>query len=284
MSGSLALGFAALLHAHVSAGEPQALFTPRVAREVLREVRRFTAPEASQGVAVDARHFYAIGDREIGKYDKLSGERVAAWRDADGGAILHLNGGVAIDGRLHCAHSNYPGVPMASSIEVFDTGSLRHLGSHSFGVFQGSATWVDRRDGRWWVAFAHYDEKGGEPGKGVAWTSLVAFDDEWRRVAGWVFPADVVERLRPYSNSGGAWGSDGLLYATGHDAAEVYVLRLPDAGSVLESLRVIPAPLAGQGIAWDRDEAGILYGIVKARREVVAMRVAAGDETPARGA
>ena len=42
----------------------------------LQELRRFKAAEARQAVAVDAHHFYAIGNREIGKYDKRTGERV----------------------------------------------------------------------------------------------------------------------------------------------------------------------------------------------------------------
>ena len=36
------------------------------------------------------------------------------------------------------------------------------------------------------------------------------------------------------SNSGGTWGDDGRLYATGHDEGEVFALSLPTAGSVLE--------------------------------------------------
>jgi hypothetical protein len=35
---------------------------------------------------------------------------------------------------LHCAHSNDPGVPTVSSIEMWDAKTLRHTGSHSFGT------------------------------------------------------------------------------------------------------------------------------------------------------
>ena len=238
-----------------------------------QEIRRFAAAEATQGVAVDAGFFYAVGNREIGKYDKESGRKVAAWRDADGGRFVHLNACAVIDDRLYCAHSNYPDVPMLSSIEVFDPKTLEHVTAHDLGAGAGSATWVDRRAGRWWVAFANYDGKGGEPGKGAERTSVVAFDDKWRRIEAYSFPPEVVERFRPYSNSGGAWGRDGMLYVTGHDAAEVYVLRLPDAGSVLALSRVLAAPVAGQGIAWDPSDPGLLYGIVKSRREVVVSRL-----------
>jgi hypothetical protein len=246
---------------------------PTSGTRALRVIRRFHAEEARQGVAADAANIYAIGDQAIGKYDKPSGKRVAVWRGEADGPIVHLNSGVVVDGKLYCAHSNYPGVPMTSSIEIFDAVRVEHVGSHSFGIFEGSATWVDRRDRHWWVAFAHYEGRGDEAGKGPAWTSLVKFDDEWRRVEAFVFPPEVVTRFGNRSNSGGAWGRDGLLYATGHDAPEVYVLRLPDAGSALRLVETLPADIAGQGIAWDPVEPGVLYGIVKESRTIVVLRL-----------
>ena len=233
------------------------------------EVRRFSAEEARQGVAVDDRHFYAISNRHIGKYDKGSGERVGGWEGAPDGPIIHLDSGIVLDGRLYCAHSNYPGVPMVSSIEVFDTDTLEHVESHSFGIFGGSATWIDRADGHWWVAFGHYAGRGGVPDQGPAWTNLVKFDDSWRRVAGYVYPSEVVERFQQMSNSGGTWGEDGRLYATGHDDGEVFVLSLPTAGSILGLEEVIPVAAEGQGIAWDRSEPGTLYSILRSSRAVV---------------
>lgn len=233
------------------------------------EVRRFPTTEATQGVAVDADHFYAISNRHIGKYDKRSGERVDLWEGDPDGPIVHLDSGIVLDGRLYCAHSNYPGVPMVSSIEIFDTDTMAHVGSHSFGIFGGSATWVDWAEGHWWVAFGHYAGRGGVPDQGPAWTNLVQFDESWRRVAGYVYPTDVVDRFETMSNSGGTWGTDGLLYATGHDEGEVFVLSLPTAGSVLELRTTLPVTAEGQGIAWDRGEPGTLYSIIRSTREVV---------------
>ena len=237
------------------------------------EVRRFRAEEARQGIAVDDRHFYAISNRHIGKYDKQSGERVGGWEGPPGGPIIHLDSGIVLDGRLYCAHSNYPGVPMVSSIEVFETDTLEHVDSHSFGIFGGSATWVDRADGHWWVAFGHYAGFGGVPDQGPAWTNLVKFDESWRRVAGYVYPSEVVERFQQMSNSGGTWGEDGRLYATGHDDGAVFVLSLPTAGSVLGLQEVIPVAAEGQGIAWDRSEPGTLYSILRSTREVVVSKL-----------
>ena len=237
------------------------------------EVRRFATEEATQGVAVDADHFYAITNRRIGKYDKRSGERVDEWVGAADGPIIHLDSGIVRDGRLYCAHSNYPGIPMVSSIEIFETETMDHVGSHSFGIFGGSATWVDWAEGHWWVAFGHYAGFGGVADQGPAWTNVVQFDESWRRVAGYVYPSDVVERFERMSNSGGTWGTDGQLYATGHDEGEVFVLSLPTAGSVLELREILPVTAEGQGIAWDRGEPGTLYSIIRSSREVVVSKL-----------
>ncbi|MBW2418085.1 MAG: hypothetical protein JRH19_06035 [Deltaproteobacteria bacterium] len=238
------------------------------------EAQRFEAAAARQAVAAGPRHVYAIDNRHIQKLDKRSGVVEKSWEGPADGPVIHLNSGVVLEGRLYCAHSNYPGVPMQSSVEIFDAENLEHVGSHSFGISDGSATWVDRHDGFWWVAFAHYAGRGGIPGKGPEWTRLVQYDAEWRRVAGFALPPELIERLRPYSSSGGAWGGDGLLYVSGHDAPEVYALRLPRGGATLELVETLAAPIEGQGIALDPAEPGVLYGILRSVRSVVRSRLA----------
>jgi hypothetical protein len=239
----------------------------------LQELRRFKAAEARQAVAVDARHFYAIDNREIGKYDKFTGERVGGYVDPEDGGIRHLNSGIVFDGRLYCANSNYPGVPMLSSIEIFDTETLAHVESHSFGMLAGSATWIDRRDGVWWVGFGNYEGRGGISDRGTAWTEIALYDEKWRRVGGYGFPAEVIERFATRSNSGTAFGPDDLLYATGHDEAELYVLRIPRAGAALEFVEVLSVTAEGQGIAWDPSDPRVLYTILRSTREVVVSRL-----------
>ncbi len=240
----------------------------------LQELRRFKAAEARQAVAVDANHFYAIDNRAIGKYDKRTGERVGGYLEPDGGGIHHLNSGIVLDGQLYCANSNYPGVPMLSSIEIFDTETLEHVGSHSFGMLSGSATWIDRRDGLWWVGFGNYEGRGGIPGRGTGWTEIALYDDQWRRVGGYGFPAKAIEYFGTRSNSGTTFGPDGLLYATGHDEAELYVLRIPRAGAALEFVEVLSVAAEGQGIAWDPSDPRVLYTILRNTREVVVSRLA----------
>jgi hypothetical protein len=234
-------------------------------------VERWPAAEARQGVAVDASAFYAIDSTAIGKYDKATGRKLAEWRAAAGEAFVHLNGAVVVGRELVCAHSNYPGLPMWSSIEIFDATSLKHVGRRDLGVGRGSATWIDFHDGAWWVAFAHYSGRGGEPGRGSEHTTLRRFDAEWRENGSWAYPAAVVASWHGMSNSGGVWHGR-RLYATGHDEPRLYVLEVPPTGGVLELIGTIAIESAGQGIAFD-PASGLLYSIQRATKEVIVSRL-----------
>lgn len=239
------------------------------------EVHRFAAAEATQAVAVDDEHFYAIGNRVVVKYAKDNGEFMKRWEASPKLPLEHLNSGIVLDGLLYCAHSNFPHYPEVSSIEVWDTQTLEHIRSHSLGIYESSLTWVDWHEDAWWATFAHYSEKvnNNPQAKDARWTSLVKFDREWRRTAGWVFPPEVIERFEPHSCSGGSWGPNGLLYCTGHDRGELYELALPRAGATLRLTRTMAVPITGQGFAWDRGEAGTLYGTDRPRGEVVVVKL-----------
>ena len=238
-----------------------------VAKEPLR---RIEAPEARQGVAVDENFVYGIGNQVVSKRDKFTGEQLAIWEADDERPLIHLNSGVVIGDKLICAHSNHSDLPMTSSIEIWDTETLEHIESHSLGILYGSLTWCEPRGDYWFACFAHYDRKGGYPHKDHTYTSLVKFDNEWRRVASWVFPKEVTDRFHPYSSSGGSWGPDDFLYCTGHDHSELYVMALPKAGSILRLVDTKPFPVEGQAIAFDRSGTGLLYGIVRDEGVIIA--------------
>lgn len=237
------------------------------------EVRRFKALEANQAVAADARHFYAIGNHIIGQYDKKTGKRIAGWECEKGKPLIHLNSGVVHESILYCAHSNYPEVPMVSSIEMWDTRTMRHSGTHSYGIDTGSLTWIDFAERRRFVTFGHYAGRAGEPNRDPRWTSLLECDADWRRLRSWVYPPEVISKLGDFTISGGTFGPNGQLFCTGHDHREVYVLRFPAGGSVLELEAVVPSPNAGQGIAFDRSEPWTLYTIDRQSREIVVTNV-----------
>lgn len=232
------------------------------------ELFRIKALQATQAVAVDKLHFYAISNAQIVKYSKANKDSVAGWK----GPLKHLNSGIIIKGKLYCVNSNYPEKPMASSVEIFDPKTLQHIGSHSFGIYEGSCTWLDWHQGHWYAFFAQYENAGGEPGKGVAYSTLVQFDAEWRRTASWILPKTLVERVRPMNLSGGTFTKHGLLYCSPHHEMEMYILRIPNIGYELEWLKTVEVPFQGQGIAIDRYEENVVYGIHRGNREVIAVK------------
>jgi hypothetical protein len=239
------------------------------------ELRRVPAAEAHQGVVSDGEFIYAIGDCAIGKYRAQSGERVAVWECPKGEPLIHLNAGIVWRGVLYCAHSNFPGVPMTSSVELFDPATLKHIGSHSLGRTDGSLTWIDRYQDGWVACFVHYGRKGGEPGRGPEWARLVRFDDAWRQTGGWTFPPELVARLgvNGFSFSGGAFGPGGNLFVTGHDEALLFELGFPEGGTVLRWLASIPISASGQAFGWDPRETGVLYTISRKGSAVIVGRL-----------
>jgi len=214
------------------------------------------APEAHQASAADERFVYAITSRQVAKYDRATGRRIAI----STGAAQHLNSGFLWKGKLLCAHSNYPKTPERSEIKVLDPGSMKLSTFKDFGNFGGSLTWVLRRDGYWWCNFARYGDKNAE-------TFFVQFDDDWKELRRWTYPRALISQLGRYSLSGGLWYRQELL-VTGHDKPEVYRMRLPGTGTILEYVGKQPVPFTGQGFAKDLATGG-LVGINRARRLVV---------------
>lgn len=260
------------------------------------ELRRFKAAEANQGVAVDAEFFYAIDNHALGKYRKDTGARVAGWDGGKGGRIKHLNAGVVLNGRLHCAHSNFPKVPEESSVEIWDTATMQPVGQHRFEQPPGSLTWAlpmrrkgDRSvpftgagGGEWLACFAHY-KSTSDPARSV----VVRFDAGWKQLGNWSFPAELIQHFAGSSASGGGFGPGGRLFVTGHDAKELYLLGFPAAGAVLEWQATIPISAEGQAFCWDPVETNLLYSISRKTREVIVSRVtlnavATGASSPLR--
>ncbi len=239
------------------------------------EIRQYQVVQAKQAVAVDKNYFYAINSSSIYKYKKKDGTIAGRWDGINDG-IKHLNSGVVINGRLYCANSNFPTIPMASSVEIFDTKALTHIGSHSFGIATyGSLTWIDYKKGKWWAGFAYYGGKNSSEGKDPGWTTVVKFNTHWQEEESWIFPANIVKSFGTESNSGGTWGKDGLLYCTGHDAPELYVMKIPTVGYTLEHVKTIPLPFHGQGISIDYSVKGrlVIYGIKRAANSISVIEI-----------
>lgn len=273
VSAALSVPAGSALFAQAASVESSAL--PLAHSLVAQELGRWPVPEANQAAAVDGTHFYGIGNRTLVKHRKADGARVAQWRGAPDGPIIHFNAGFIDGGRLVLAHSNFPQLPMASSLEIHDAATLAPVSSHSFGIRLGSLTWAVRYNGFWWACFANYNDTGTTPGFDQRWTHLGQFDDQWQMHQSWLFPTSVVATWGSSSSSGGDWGDDDLLYVTGHDAQELYVLRLPRHGVRLEHVTTIAVPIRGQGWAWDRSARGqrVIYGISREEGEIIAARI-----------
>jgi hypothetical protein len=258
------LSFAAILLAAALPAMAEEAGPPQGSSEL---IQRFQIKEARQAVAVDAEAFYAVDNTAIAKYDKKTGTLISKWEGDKASGVIHLDSAAVVDGKLYAAHSNYPDWPMASSIEVWDAATLKHIESHSLGIERGSLTWLDRdAQGRWWGAFANYNRVFDK--SPIAYgnkynTQLVRFDADWRVAEAWIFPDALVEKFDDMSNSGGSWGPDGKLYVTGHDNPELYVIELPEIGATVRWVGTIPAEIGGQGFAFDHSQPGVIYGIIR---------------------
>ena len=277
---ALAIAAVGTVAAAAGSAEPQRLEA--------RLLRTYDAFDANQGVAVDRSSFWAVDNRQITRHDRRTGAPQLQFAGVSGGPIIHMDSGAVYRGRLYAAHSNYDASPMQSSVEVFDARTLRHVGSHSFGVDRGSLTWLDRHDGFWWAGFANYDvipDDQTEPYGGTDNTQVVKLDDDFRVVAAYTIPQEILDRFKPMSNSGGSWGPDGRLWLTGHDLGEAYVMEPPRAGSELRWIATVSLPgVEGQGIAWDLSgHQPTLWAIKRSTKQVLQFSVPYRDidELPA---
>lgn len=234
------------------------------------EIRRYAAPEATQGAAVDEHHVYAIASREIGKYRKDTGELVAHWEDEKGGRFQHINAGLVIGDRLYCAHSNHPRIPEEASVEVWDTATLKHVESIPIADPTGTLTWIVPHDGIWYGCFAHY-RKRSDP----ALTRIAAFDKNWKEIATWSFPTKLLDHFGERSSSGGGFDAQGRFFISGHDEKELYLIETPEGGKELRWVATAPVSAPGQAFAWDRTpgQGGMVYGIERKTKEIIAAKV-----------
>ncbi len=237
------------------------------------EIKRIADTVATQAVAVDKKYYYSIGNRTIVKHNKQDGAKIAEWKGGKEGVIQHLNSGVVINNKLYCANSNYREYPMASSIEVFDAKTLQPLRSHSFGIYEGSCTWVAWQGSHWWVMFVHYDNYAPNAVTDVSWSSLVKFDKKWRRIESWILPKELLPKIKPYSISGGIFINEDTLYCTHHHNEEIYVLKIPRMGFTLEWTDTLPVPIQGQGIAADPAQKGVIWGLHRQKKEIIAFKI-----------
>ena len=209
---------------------------------------------ATQAAATDTRVF-AVSSTAVVVYDRSTGKLLATSE----GKAEHLNSAFVREGKVYCAHSNYPKQPDTSEVRVYDPATNKLSVFHDFKDPPGSLVWNVHDGKNWWCCFAHY-------GADNAKTVLVKMTDGFKEVQRWTFPKKVVEDWDGMSASGGVWDGDTLLVSH-HHYKVLYRLKVPKEGKELELVEALACPFPGQGIA--TDPKGGLVGIDRAARKVV---------------
>lgn len=240
--------------------------------QTMEVVHRIEAEHARQGVASDGRNIYAVDNSAITRIAISSGKVTGEWT-GDPEKFPHLNSCTVVSSELVCAASNYPALPQLSTIEVFDLYALRHKRSISLGALPGSLTTLERHDGAWWATFANYDDRGTPAGRNHRDTFLARLNEDFMIDRLWGLPAPVLDLLAPKSISGASWGQNGLLYLSGHDKPEIYAMKLPEAGPVLDHVGTFSISTNGQAIDVDPKDPGLLWSIDRKSKVVVGSRL-----------
>lgn len=241
------------------------------AQEAVTE-RVIKAEHARQGVASDGQSIYAVDNNVITRISLADGTQTGEW-NGDPKLFPHLNSCTVVKDELVCASSNYPSVPQLSTVEIYDLQSLEHVHSVALGAMPGSLTTLDRHDGQWWATFANYDDRGTPEGRSHRDSFVAQMDEQFRIVRMWGLPDTVLERLSPSSVSGASWSEDGLLYLSGHDRPELYVMALPRAGGLLRHVATVGIASHGQAIDIDPADKGLIWSIDRDSRTVLASRL-----------
>jgi hypothetical protein len=222
--------------------------------------RTLDSPDAMQAAVADDQFVYAISNRRVARHDRTTGELLAV----STGDAEHLNYGILHDGRMYLAHSNYPKRPEQSDLRVLEPKDMILTTHHVFESPPGSLTWALPKNGEWWCHFAHY---GADNGRSV----LVQYRTDWTEIRRFTYPSALVADWGRNSLSGGLWDGD-ILLATGHDDQQIYRLRLPATGTVMDLVDTVPAPFTGQGFARDPATPGGLVGIHRPKRQILFAR------------
>ena len=230
-----------------------------------KATRSLPAREATQAAAADRTSVYALSNTTIVRLDRTTGAELARATAPD---TRHLNSAVLHEGRLFCAHSNYPLRPEESEIRQYDPETNTIALFHRFDQPPGSLTWCLPRDGSWWCCFARYGVENHQ-------TVLIRYDADWKETGRWFFPKAVVDDWDGMSASGAVFDGATLLVSH-HHVQVLYRLAIPDAPGSLTLGEALTCPFPGQGIAVDPADGGLVGIDRPSRRILFASPVASG--------
>ena len=217
----------------------------------------FPAKHATQAAAATNSVFYAVSNGTVATHDRSTGKLV---RESEGKAE-HLNSAFVHEGKVYCAHSNYPKKPDTSEIRVYDPATNKLSVWRDFPNPPGSLVWCVVHKGQWWCCFAHYGDNEN------AKTLVIRYAEGFKELARWTFPKAVVDDFDAMSASGAVFDGDALLVSH-HHYRVLYRMGVPEGGGELKLVEAIQCPFPGQGIAADPKTGG-LVGIDREKRTVV---------------
>ena len=206
--------------------------------------RIYKAKEATEGVAIDKRYFYAIGHDKVGKYSRKSGKRVIAKKLP----FKHIKGGKIVNDDLVIINTP-PGRPEQNALIWLDVETLEMIDMMTLPHIQGEITWIDWAWEKWWICDAQYK-------KNVKETTIYCFNPDWVLEGFWKLPKDVVRSIEPKSLSGGAWFGE-MLCVSGYEKPELYVLDLPEKKIHAKLLRLLLVCFDGQGFTFERGKESV---------------------------
>lgn len=231
--------------------------------------------DAYEGVAVGKDFFYAINTKSISKHKIDNGEHVKTVVFTNHPRIKHLNSGVVLGNRLYVCNNPDDVLFSYNTIEVFDL-NLEFQYYIEVTGNTGSLIAIDYFDNRWWTCFSHYKDHARytiiaemyfpRPDLSTAGQTNEKDLVRWHIRNRYYFPNDIVNRSNAIS--GFSFGPDGLVYATGKDCNELFVLHLHRSSPIMSLDRIIKLDIDGQAIDWDRKRKK-LYGIHRGLQKVI---------------
>ncbi len=213
------------------------------------------APEATQAAAADERFVYAIANKVVAKYDRATGRLL----ERSTGDATHLNTGYFLDGKMYCAHSNFPSKPEHSEIKVLDPAKMVLLDGEGF--------WRQRwqphlgRAGRRPLVGAISRSTAKRMPKPISPSSTIGAKSR----GGFIRRGDQV--VRREQRVVRIW-QDGRCWSPATTSARCSVLTVPEEGRVLRHVATVAAPFTGQGFATDPKTGGLI-GIDRAQRQII---------------
>lgn len=202
--------------------------------------------EATQGVFVDNKFIYTLGNSTIGKYNKQTGKKIKIIHTN----FKHFNSGTVHNGLLYITHNP----KMSNSIVIFTTDLI--LVKIISIPYSGSLTWINFNNGSWYGCLAYYN-------KDIQKSRIVKFNSKWKIIKIWKYPKELLNKFYPYSNSGGQFININTLLLTGHDKKELYVTYITD--NIIKLVKIIPVTFAGQSFSVNNN---IIYGIERKTKNI----------------